>query len=206
MIKKSLILVGLLIGTNSMAQNYFVGVDYSQMKASTKASGISIEDGTINSENSGSGTYKLNANRNLNLKFGIDNIAHGRTYIKVGKLYNKNSVEYSSLSANYDYYINKYNIFTPYIGAGIGKGKFTKSYDYPPSKSATDLDYTARVGSIIDIQDNLKAEIGYQYTKTKAETEKRTIYNGGNGTINEFIANDDVSKIKGFYISLNYGF
>jgi opacity protein-like surface antigen len=204
MIKKSLILVGLLIGTNSMAQNYFVGVDYLQMKASTSSSDINKKNGEIKSEDYY--TDNLNANRNLNLKFGIDNIAHGRTYIKVGKLYNKNSVEYSSLSANYDYYFTKHNVFTPYIGAGIGHGKLAVTYENSANESATGLDYTTRIGSIIDIKENLKAEIGYQYTKTKAETEKRTIYNGGNGTINEYIANDDVSKIKGFYISLNYGF
>jgi opacity protein-like surface antigen len=200
MIKKSLLLVGLLIGTNSMAQNYFVGVDYLQMNTSTSSSDNTKLDGEITSEHHD--TFNLPANSNLNLKFGIDNIAHGRTYIKVGNLYNKYNYEYFSLSANYDYYINKFNIFTPYIGAGIGNGKLTL-LDKSPKLSDTSLDYTARVGSIIDIKDNLKAEIGYQYTRTNTETKE--IINHFNGSFVDTYYTK-IEKIKGYYISLNYGF
>ena len=202
MIKKSLLLVGLLIGTNSMAQNYFVGVDYLQMNTYISHDNIYKLNGKIISEGSDYGTDNLNANRNLNLKFGIDNIAHGRTYIKVGNLYNKHDYEYFSLSANYDYYINKYNIFTPYIGAGIGKGKLTIIYDDKPNESDTGLDYTARVGSIIDIQDNLKAEIGYQVTYSDALVKFRMSTDEENFSDNAV----EIELINGFYISLNYGF
>jgi opacity protein-like surface antigen len=182
-----------------MAQNYFLSIDVLQMETSIAWHEIHKYKGEIKSDTSG--TNSLDTNRTLNLKFGIDNIAHGRTYIKVGNLYKNKSTEYSSLSVNYDYYINKYNIFTPYMGIGMGYGKLTLIYIDKPKESDSDLDYTARIGTIIEFEDNPKAEIGYQYTQAEA-----TIIYKENNVGNEYIDNYKAKTIKGFYISLNYSF
>jgi opacity protein-like surface antigen len=198
MIKKLLILVGLLIGTNSMANNHFVGVDYLQMNTSiSKQIRIKHNYTTISDTTD---TENYNANRNRNLKIGLNNNKKGRGYIKFGDLYNKHGIKYFSLSLNADYYINKYSIFTPYIGYGYGYGKLTMIHN-KSKKSNYCEEGTARVGSMIDIKDNLKAEIGYQYTHLSTKISFDYIIDDY-----KYYTETEKTIIKGFYISLNYGF
>jgi outer membrane protein W len=189
--KKSLILASLLLaGTSVVANDYFVGLEYLNMDMP--------ESVTLNGVNVSPTPHGKDTN--FNLKFGIDNIAQGKIYLQTGKLFSivdsdGDKVEYSSTSINYDYYLPlKSNNIQPYIGAGIGYGKY---YPYAEhSNSDTDLNF--KIGASYTTNNNFQFELGYKYVKTNATVD--------------FINEDgdkehwSVDKITGLYLGMNYKF
>ena len=175
-----------------MATDYFVGMDYGDYKNTLKFSskfGVSSFSGT--------GTIK---DKNIGIKFGIDNIANGRAYISYGDKVNSTvqnvDLKYTSAALNYDYYIGKYDSFTPYIGASLGYAKLTRTdEDSLGSASGSGMEYGVKIGSLVSITDNANFEIGYGYAKSNAEATS----NYALGDIVIFGAD----TIKGFYVGFN---
>ena len=140
---------------------------------------------------------------NIGIKFGIDNIANGRVYISYGDKVNVTienlEIKYKSTALNYDYYIGKYNSFTPYIGASLGYGKLTRIDDSQmQSASGSGAEYGVKIGSLVTITDNANFEIGYAYAKSNAEAT-HTETNGDYVRL-------EADTIKGFYVGFNYKF
>lgn len=198
MMKKSLIVAALLLaGTSAVAQNYFVGVDYIHAKTTATVSSI------VNGASIGSETTS-DTDNNINLKIGLDNIAHGRIYIQTGKLdedtESDRQLKYKSTSLNYDYYIGTYGKFTPYIGAGIGQGKLSWEANVNGtviSASGNGTEYGVKLGSLVKITDNANFEFGYKYGKSNADA---TWTLGANSVTIE------ADKVNAVYFGFNYKF
>ena len=191
--KKSIFLAGALLTSVSLSaqdHSYFAGVEFtnfdSEIKGTAVANGNSLSLTDSDKDN------------NFGIKFGIDNIANGRTYLKYGELYNKDGIEYKSLSVNYDYYITKYKILTPFIGGGIGYGDLQWSA-FGASASDKGVEYGVRLGTLIDITKNANIEIAYNYLKTSANAKYVEASTGDSLSM-------EGQNSKGLSIGFNYKF
>jgi opacity protein-like surface antigen len=183
--KKSLVLASLLLaGTSVMASEYFVGINSTNFDSEATASGV--EAGVAYNETDSE------KDKNFSLKFGtID--AEKRIYFQTGKVFDKEGIEYSTMSINYDKFFQSNGKFTPFIGAGIGYG----TLDILNVLDDTALEYAIRVGSLINIDSKSSLEIGYAYGKSSVEI---------NWTDGADSANLDDLSYKGLYVGYNYKF
>jgi opacity protein-like surface antigen len=183
--KKSLVLASLLLaGSSAMASDYFGGVNYTNFDL--KGTGSGIDAGVAYSETDSE------KDKNFSLKVGtID--AEKRIYFQTGKIYNKEGLEYSTMSVNYDKFFQSNGKFTPFIGAGIGYGTMDVANMYDDSG----LECGIRIGSLINIDSKSSLEVGYTYGKSYVEL------NWTDGADSTKL--DDLSY-KGLYVGYNYKF
>lgn len=196
--KKSLLVASLLLTSSSvMASDYFVGVNLLKSNSSANVSGTMNIGGT---------TYNVVENtpsdNNLNFKFGmIDN--SNRYTISTGTKLKDKGTEYSSTEISYDYLFEKTDIYTPYAGVSLGRGKL-KDEIFGNHNVA---EYGVQTGVIIDIKNNFEFEAGVSYTKLSGDT---TATNGsgtyqGNAFTN-LNGSLDTKSATGLYIGINYKF
>lgn len=191
--KKSLILaIALLTGLSVQAQEhqYFVGLDYtnidSKLKATTIISGVTSSMSDSDKDN------------NLALKFGIDNYANGRAYLKVGKAYDKGGIVYQSVSVNYDYYLTQYKVLKPFVGIGLGYGKLSWETTGISGDDKA-FEYGVRIGTLINITSHTNFEIGYSYLNTNSDAKYIHPITGNSASLKG-------ETSKGFHIGFNYKF
>jgi hypothetical protein len=168
MIKKSLFVASLLLTTTyTFAKDYFVGIDDINTLLTYKS-----WDNT---------TYSIRS-VNLNFKAGFNNILNGRIYLKTGYLLRRKDdngykYRYFNKSINYDYYILKKDIYTPFVGLGVGLDKL----NIKKMNKDTGVNYSFKFGSLVDIKKNTTLEFGTFYTKyntsiTRTVNNKTEIY------------------------------
>jgi opacity protein-like surface antigen len=183
--KKSLVLASLLLASSSaMASDYFVGINSTNFDSKATASGV--DAGVAYNETDSE------KDKNFSLKVGIID-AEKRMYFKTGKVFDKEGIEYSTMSLNYDKFFTTNGKFTPFIGAGVGYG----TIDILNVIDDTALELGIRVGSLINIDSKSSLEIGYAYGKSSVEI---------NWTDGADSAKLDNLSYKGLYVGYNYKF
>jgi len=140
---KRLILLASLIFTSSIfaEDTDFFGVDI------TRNNNIIINN-----------TSKSEYYTSANIKLGyMSNIR--RHYISYSRAINNNSIKYESFLYNYDYFLPKYDLITPFIGANIGMGIL----HYNNQQQET-IDYGMKIGLLHDLTYSSHIDIGFKYS------------------------------------------
>ena len=177
--------------------NYFIGINYLNSKININESG---------SVNIGTTTYNLSSNslsaNRLGLKFGLINDTN-RYSISMLKQNKRSGVDYSATRIGYDYLFSPNDIYVPYVGIGVGKGKLTNELF-----GTINIDeYILQIGMIVNMINNIEVEAGVEYSKLSSSTSVTNgtgVYKGDAFTnLNAVSESENTTSV---FIGINYKF
>ena len=167
--KKLILIITILFTSNILAEDTtFFGIDINRIDNS-------IYDNNIKN-------HKFDTIINVKVGYMSDIRRH---YISYTRPIDTNTIKYENILYNYDYFLDKYDSVTPYIGGHAGLGIL----QYNVQQQNT-FDYGLQIGLLHDLTYSSHIDFGLKYSNSN----------------NVYIGNIKYKANKAFYLGVTIGF